>query len=352
MSTSPRGSERPVDDVTQPSLLTRHESAPGKKVTPGASIALGGAAAMFAVNFTHPIELVKTRLQVQGSAFSFSAMVRSEGVLALWKGIVPALGREMFYSSVKVGGYAPIRDAIGAGSPNAPLYLKFLAGSLSGGIGSVIGNPFDVLKTLMQTNAAKAPPITTLAAQMYREQGIGGFYRGVEANVMRACVLNGTKMMCYDQFKGVVVNATGWSRKDVKCQFMSSARDSITNSVAYTTIQGAGISQVGAGFCMTCTVSPFDMVRAKHEPVQRPRHVQPRVHRLFISQVRTKLMNQPTDQKLYSGFVDCFLKVVRADGPLALYRGFLPIWMRFAPQATLQLVSYEMLLKNFGYKTI
>ena len=113
-------------------------------------------------------------------------------------------------------------------------------------------------------------------------------------------------MMCYDQFKGVVVDATGWSRKDLKCQFMSS---------------------VGAGFCMTCTVAPFDMVR-------------------------TRLMNQPTDAKLYSGFVDCFMKIVRADGPLALYRGFLPIWMRFAPQATLQLVTYEALLKTFGYQTI
>ena len=31
--------------------------------------------------------------------------------------------------------------------------------------------------------------------------GISGFYRGIEANVMRAMVLNGTKMSCYDQIK-------------------------------------------------------------------------------------------------------------------------------------------------------
>ena len=30
---------------------------------------------------------------------------------------------------------------------------------------------------------------------------------------MRACVLNGTKMACYDTIKGHVVEATGWTRK-------------------------------------------------------------------------------------------------------------------------------------------
>ena len=39
------------------------------------------------------------------------------------------------------------------------------------------------------------------AKNLYSQQGIGGFYRGIEANVMRAMVLNGTKMSCYDQIK-------------------------------------------------------------------------------------------------------------------------------------------------------
>ena len=43
---------------------------------------------------------------------------------------------------------------------------------------------------------------------MYKEQGIAGFYRGVEANVMRACVLNATKMGVYDISKGYVTEAS------------------------------------------------------------------------------------------------------------------------------------------------
>ena len=124
--------------------------------------------------------------------------------------------------------------------------------------------------------------------------------------VARACVLNGTKMACYDVIKGMVVNQTGWGRKDPRCQF---------------------VSAIGAGFFMTCTVSPFDMMR-------------------------TRLMNQPTDAKIYNGMFDCFTKILKNEGPLAFWRGFLPIWGRFAPQATLQLVTFEFLLKSTGFEAI
>ena len=194
---------------------------------------------------------------------------------------------------------------LGAGA-DAPFYLKFLAGAITGGTGSVVGNPFDVMKTLAQTNAGNAKPLMTLVGDMYRDQGIAGFYRGVEVNVMRACVLNATKMGCYDVTKGFVVEKTGWKRKDVRTSF----------SAAFV-----------AGFFMTCTVAPWDMIR-------------------------TKLMNQPTDQKIYNGFADCFTKTVKSDGVLSLWRGFIPIWARFAPQATLQLLTIDFLYTTFGFKSI
>lgn len=261
--------------------------------------------ALIAVNFTHPIEIVKTRLQVEGK-FVVSTFMKEEGFFALWKGIAAAWGREASYTTVKLGGYQPIRRLIGADASDAPFVLKFAAGAASGSIGSVFGNPFDVMKTMMMADAKTKTPLPQLASRMYAEQGIGGFYRGIQANIARACVLNGTKMACYDVIKGKVVTATGWSRKDPRCQF---------------------VSAIGAGFFMTCTVSPFDMIR-------------------------TTLMNQPTDRKIYKGFSDAFMKILRTDGPLAFYRGFFPIWGRFAPQATLQLVIFEFLLKQAGYGAI
>jgi hypothetical protein len=131
-------------------------------------------------------ETVKTRMQVTGAGIgtTVSGIVRNEGIPAFWKGtscfasfsaqrrrrrscrslfvslfffyLFPlppasglffAYGREISYTSIKLGAYAPVRDALGAGK-DAPFYLKFLAGAITGGVGSFVGNPFDVLKTL------------------------------------------------------------------------------------------------------------------------------------------------------------------------------------------------------------
>lgn len=205
-----------------------------------------------------------------------------------------------------LGAYAPVRDAIGAGAPDAPIYMKFLAGAMTGAIGSVAGNPFDVLKTLSQTNQGKSLPLSTLVGQMYHDQVIGGFYRGVQVNVIRAIVLNATKMGVYDVSKGHVVEWTGWTRKDPRTAFCSSFL---------------------AGFFMTCTVAPFD-------------------------RIRTKLMAQPTSQKVYGGMSDCLVQTIQKEGVLSLWRGFIPIWARFAPMATIQLLTLESLYSTFGFKAI
>jgi len=87
---------------------------------------------MFAVNFTHPIELVKTRVQVsnEGIMATCSSTLRNEGVSAFWKGIPWAYCREGSYTAIRLGAYAPVRDAIGAGDPSASIGLKFLAGEI------------------------------------------------------------------------------------------------------------------------------------------------------------------------------------------------------------------------------
>jgi Mitochondrial carrier protein len=272
------------------------------------SIALGGVSCVFTVNFTHPIETVKTRMQISGNGVAqvTSAIFRNEGVAAFWKGIVWGWAREGSYASIKLGAYAPVRDAIGAGKKDSPFYLKFAAGAITGGVGSVVGNPFDVMKTLAQANEGKSVGLGALMGNMYRDQGLNGFYRGVGTNIMRACVLNASKMGCYDISKGYITDLTGWSRKDVRNSFLSATV---------------------AGFFMTVAVSPFD-------------------------RIRTQLMNQPTDKKIYSGFVDCAAKTIQEGGVLSLWRGFVPIWFRFAPTSTIQLLTIEFLYEKCGFKTL
>lgn len=266
---------------------------------------LAGTTAIIMVNFTHPIETIKTNLQVN-KQFSIINFIKNEGPTALYKGIKPAWMREASYTSIKLGMYGPIKKIYGADKKDAPFLLKFAAGATAGSLGSVIGNPFDLLKTKQQAAKGKQTSTLDLAKNIFAKRGIAGFYNGVVVNATRACVLNGTKMACYDQIKGYVVDYTGWSRGDVRTAFTSA---------------------FSAGFFMACTVSPFD-------------------------RVRSLLMNQPAGQEIYSGTLDCFAKTIKNEGITSLWRGFLPIWARFAPQATGQLLVFELLRNLAGMQTI
>jgi solute carrier family 25 protein 14/30 len=109
--------------------------------------------------------------------------------------------REASNTSLKLGLYEPMKSVTGADKPNASIWSKFAAGALSGGLGCFAGNPFDVLKTRMMADEGKGRGIGSFGSEVYKTQGFAGFYKGLQANIARACVLNATKMGCYDECK-------------------------------------------------------------------------------------------------------------------------------------------------------
>jgi hypothetical protein len=269
-------------------------------------------ASIIAVNFIHPIELVKSRIQVTGKGLVSTStdLVKLEGWGALYKGIQAAWLREGTYTAIKMGAYAPLRDymaeSVGLSGSEAPFWCMFVSGCITGAAGSAVSNPFDVVKTMQMNNEGKIPSLTVLCKDLFREQGLGGFYRGLSTNVMRGTVNNGTKFASYDVCKQFVEDNTGWERANPKNYLLSS---------------------VISSYCMAVALAPFDMVR-------------------------TQLMDQPVDRQVYKGFQDCFMHILRRDGIFAFYRGFTPLYARMLPATILQLGIFEMLLKVGGYKTI
>ena len=75
------------------------------------------------------------------------------------------------------------------------MVLKFAAGGAAGGLGSIAGNPFDVLKTRMMASEGASVGLGAVSKDIYATSGVGGFYKGMDANVARAVVNNGTKMV-------------------------------------------------------------------------------------------------------------------------------------------------------------
>ncbi|XP_010162374.1 mitochondrial uncoupling protein 4-like [Antrostomus carolinensis] len=93
--------------------------------------ALSACAAAVAELVTFPLDLTKTRLQIQGEAAAHrdgaaagqaipyrgmlrtaAGIVREEGLGKLWQGATPAIYRHIVYSGVRMVAYEHLRDSV------------------------------------------------------------------------------------------------------------------------------------------------------------------------------------------------------------------------------------------------
>ncbi|ELK01394.1 solute carrier family 25 member 34 [Pteropus alecto] len=65
--------------------------------------------------------------------------------------------------------------------------------------------------------------------------------------------------------------------------------------------------------------------------------------------VSTRLYNQPVDGagkgQLYGGLADCLVKIWQQEGPLALYKGLGPAYLRLGPHTILSMLFWDELRK-------
>lgn len=77
--------------------------------------------------------------------------------------------------------------------------------------------------------------------------------------------------------------------------------------------------------------------------------------------VRTRVMNQRKlkssaaqvngaavcTSRVYASALDCMVQTVKLEGPLALYKGFIPTWLRLGPWNIIFFVTFEQLKKLY-----
>lgn len=295
--------------------------------------------------FSHPIDVIKTRLQVSGThgarnykslgtLGTIKILAKEEGYGAFYQGIGAAWLREASYTSLRLGLYTPIKSMLNV-TDSSPFLLKFISGSIAGAIGSFAGNPFDILKTrLMAVENIKGVAQTeakvtfsSIVQEIYTTSGILGFYKGLDANIIRAMVFNGTKMACYDEIKYQVKK---YNIFNIQYNLQNCInQEEIRRLNKKKELMSSFLSAFISGFFMALTVTPFDLVR-------------------------TKLMNQSRIQNLanneivYKNFFNCFVKTLQFQGVSGLYAGFLPLWMRIAPNTVIQLMIFDQIKPLFG----
>lgn len=186
----------------------------------------GAVGGMTAAMITSPLEIVKTRLQIQGGREAFKgasspttfgvmrSIVRSESVFGLWRGITPTLIGIIPARSIYFGSYSRFKEYFSSHGLQGRIF-NFGAAAAAGSLSATLVCPIWVVKTRYQlmpahTELAAARPnaltlgvsnssqrtVSTLvksakprfssihevALDMYRTEGPRAFFRGLTAS--------------------------------------------------------------------------------------------------------------------------------------------------------------------------
>jgi len=281
----------------------------------------GGLAACVAETGTFPIDTTKIRLQMQGGRLDgrvvaqryrgmCHALVRisaEEGVQALYRGISPALLRQSTYGTIKFGIYYSMKTYVCPPEGKESLPMNIFCAVTAGVVSSSLCNPADVLKVRLQSGPGASQGLWPAFRAIHRREGLRGLWRGVVPTAQRAGVVVGVELPVYDTLKQHLLDS---GLKDApSTHFLASLVASFMGAVAST---------------------PIDVIR-------------------------TRLMNQRTlkaglrqrshavNRHLYTGSLDCLLKTVQQEGLTALYKGFIPTWLRLGPWNIIFFITFEQL---------
>ncbi|XP_054062067.1 kidney mitochondrial carrier protein 1 [Rissa tridactyla] len=277
----------------------------------------GGLASITAECGTFPIDLTKTRLQVQGQVndakykeiryrgmmHALVRICREEGLKALYSGIAPAMLRQASYGTIKIGTYQSLKRMFVERPEDETLMINVLCGILSGVISSSIANPTDVLKIRMQAQGSVIQGgMMGNFIQIYQKEGTKGLWKGVSLTAQRAAIVVGVELPVYDLTKKHII-MSGFMGDTVYTHFLSSFTCGLAGALAS---------------------NPIDVVR-------------------------TRMMNQRSQKhgghSNYKGTLDCLLQTWKNEGFFALYKGFWPNWLRLGPWNIIFFLTYEQLKK-------
>ncbi|CAL5005705.1 unnamed protein product [Urochloa decumbens] len=309
----------------------------------------GGIASIVAGCSTHPLDLIKVRMQLQGEAaapapalrpaLAFPAgstvtlpqdipaaaapkkpgpvavgaqILRSEGAAGLFSGVSATMLRQTLYSTTRMGLYDILKTRWTQENGGVlPLHRKIAAGLIAGGVGAAVGNPADVAMVRMQADG-RLPlaerrnyrSVGDAIGRMARDEGVRSLWRGSSLTVNRAMIVTASQLATYDQAKEAIIARWG------------PGADGLGTHVA---------ASFTAGIVAAAGSNPVDVIK-------------------------TRMMNMkvaPGAPPPYAGAVDCALKTVRSEGPMALYKGFIPTVMRQGPFTIVLFVTLEQVRKVF-----
>ncbi|KAK0754196.1 mitochondrial dicarboxylate carrier protein [Schizothecium vesticola] len=297
-------------------------------------VAAGATAGLVSRFVIAPLDVIKIRLQLQthslsdalsthnlhggpiykGTLGTLRAIVQHEGLTALWKGNVPAELLYVCYNAIHFTTYRQstllLQRLAGPSRPLPRAAESFLAGAGAGATATAATYPLDLLRTRFaaQGNERVYPSLRRAVAQIARDEGPAGFYRGLAPALAQIVPYMGVFFAAYETLRALPLEG----------QLPFGAGDAVAGTLASV------VAKTGA--------FPLDLVR-KRIQVQGPTRGR-YVHR-----------NIPEYPGTMAGTVRV---IVQREGWRGLYRGLTVSLLKAAPASAVTMWTYERALKFYG----
>ena len=178
-----------------------------------ASAGVGNTVASF---FRVPYEVVKQRLQAgmySSTGEALRTMYRTEGGLGAFfgsSGVASQIMRDVPYAIVTLLTYESLRRAraaarrkAGGGEASTP-FEDSMMGAFAGGVGSLISNPMDVVKTRVMTQPGLYPTVWSAVSKLWAEEGAAAFFKGTAPRLLHKVPANAIFFATYEIFRGLL----------------------------------------------------------------------------------------------------------------------------------------------------
>ncbi|CAD5222207.1 unnamed protein product [Bursaphelenchus xylophilus] len=260
----------------------------------------GGFAGIVGVTCVFPLDLVKTRLQnqrsVPGQPLQYKGLVdcaqktwRSGGIRAIYSGSGVNILLITPEKAIKLVANDFFRYQLAVPNQKTlPPFRGMVAGGLAGLCQIIVTTPMELLKIQLQQAQGTKLSATQLALSLFKEKGIAGLYRGIGPTMARDVTFS---MIYFPLFAHLDSLAP---RKS----------DGSGDAVFY----GSFISGITAGAVGSFSVTPLDVIKT-----------------------RIQLISKVPGASTYNGIADAFVKILKEEGPRALFKGAALRMMVMAP---------------------
>ncbi|KAL3536516.1 hypothetical protein ACH5RR_004977 [Cinchona calisaya] len=266
-----------------------------------ALFAAGAIAGASAKTVTAPLDRIKLLMQTHGVRVgqegvrkgigfieAITLIGKEEGIKGYWKGNLPQVIRIIPYTAVQLFAYETYKKLFTGEDEELSVIGRLAAGACAGMTSTFVTYPLDVLRLRLAVEPGYKT-MTQVAFNMVKEEGVASFYNGLGPSLIGIAPYIAVNFCVFDLVK-----------KALPEEYQKKTETSLVTGLISATVA-------------TVMCYPLDTVRRQMQMRGTP----------------------------YKTVMDAFSGILKRDGLVGLYRGFVPNALKTLPNSSIRLTTFD-----------